>query len=156
MWFAVDDSGVERPRMMTVGRLADRLQDDAEFVAVARLYAGEELELIDVLEEILNADHVPFIPTLRYKDAGQRKRAQWEETRQLQRQKDETGERLDIKVPPKYTSADFVKNSYWRNRGKLDVPKERFISNPGLALTETRHCSLDGQVGITRSKLMRL
>jgi hypothetical protein len=33
-------------------------------------------------------------------------------------------------VPPKYTSADFVKASYWRNRGKLDVPKERFVSYP--------------------------
>lgn len=27
-------------------------------------------------------------------------------------------------------SADFQKNSYWRHRGKLDVPKERFISYP--------------------------
>src|SRR5690606_1476377 len=33
-------------------------------------------------------------------------------------------------VPPKYTSGDFLKTSYWRHRGKLDVPKERFISYP--------------------------
>ena len=33
-------------------------------------------------------------------------------------------------MPPKYTSADFRKASYWSNRGKLDVPKERFISYP--------------------------
>ncbi|MFG3544112.1 DUF7008 domain-containing protein, partial [Streptomyces clavifer] len=30
----------------------------------------------------------------------------------------------------KYTSADFMRASYWSNRGKLDVPKERFISYP--------------------------
>ncbi|MFI0483117.1 BREX-2 system adenine-specific DNA-methyltransferase PglX [Actinomadura sp. 9N215] len=133
LWFAPDEAGQERPRMVTVGRLADRLQDDADFVSVARLYAGEEVELIDVLTEILDAEHVPFIPALRYKDAGLRKRAQWEETWRLQREEDENEERLDIKVPPKYTSADFVKNSYWRNRGKLDVPKERFISYPGAS-----------------------
>ncbi|MGH3312865.1 MAG: DUF7008 domain-containing protein, partial [Streptomyces sp.] len=40
------------------------------------------------------------------------------------------GERLDIPVPPKYASADFLKTSYWSHRGKLDVPKERFISYP--------------------------
>ncbi|WP_329094367.1 BREX-2 system adenine-specific DNA-methyltransferase PglX [Actinomadura citrea] len=128
LWFAADEVGQERPRMMTVGRLADRLQDDADFVSVAQLYAGEDVELIDVLKDILDAEHVPFIPAWRYKDSGLRKRAQWEETWRLQRQEDTTGERLDIKVPPKYTSADFIKNSYWRNRGKLDVPKERFIS----------------------------
>lgn len=37
----------------------------------------------------------------------------------------------EILVPPKYTSADFSKSSYWRLRGKLDVPKERWISYPG-------------------------
>lgn len=33
-------------------------------------------------------------------------------------------------MPPKYTSADFRKASYWQARGKLDVPKERFIGYP--------------------------
>ena len=28
----------------------------------------------------------------------------------------------DITVPPKYTSADFLKYDFWRLRGKLDVP----------------------------------
>ncbi|GAA4240572.1 BREX-2 system adenine-specific DNA-methyltransferase PglX [Actinomadura meridiana] len=133
LWFAPDEVGQERPRMMTVGRLADRLQDDADFVSVARLYAGEEVELIDVLTEILDAEHVPFIPALRYKDSGLRKREQWEEMWRLQRQEDENGERLDIQVPPKYSGADFLKHSYWRNRGKLDVPKERFVSYPGAS-----------------------
>ena len=33
-------------------------------------------------------------------------------------------------MPPKYTSADFLKSDYWRLRGKLDVPKERWVSFP--------------------------
>ena len=36
----------------------------------------------------------------------------------------------DVAVPPKYTSADFLKSDYWRLRGKLDVPKERWVSFP--------------------------
>ena len=38
-------------------------------------------------------------------------------------------------MPPKYTTADFRKTSYWSHRGKLDVPKERFISYPGASRT---------------------
>ena len=34
-------------------------------------------------------------------------------------------------VPPRYRSADFRKGGWWRLRGKLDVPKERFVSLPG-------------------------
>lgn len=33
-------------------------------------------------------------------------------------------------MPPKYAPADFLRASYWSHRGKLDVPKERFISYP--------------------------
>ena len=36
----------------------------------------------------------------------------------------------DIPVPPKYTTKDFQDTTYWRLRGKLDVPKERWISFP--------------------------
>ncbi len=35
-----------------------------------------------------------------------------------------------IPVPPKYTSADFLSSNVWRLRGKLDVPKERWVSFP--------------------------
>ena len=83
-----------------------------------------------MIAEITDAEHVPFLAALRYKDTGLRKRRQWEETWDLQRQEDATGKRLNIPVPPKYTSADFRKSSYWSHRGKLDVPKERFISYP--------------------------
>ena len=33
-------------------------------------------------------------------------------------------------MPPKYKKDDFLRTSYWNQRGKLDVPKERFISYP--------------------------
>ena len=60
-----------------------------------------------------------------------RKRGAWEETWDLQRRED-AGENVGtIPVPPRYTTADFRKNTWWRARGKLDVPKERFILYPG-------------------------
>lgn len=36
----------------------------------------------------------------------------------------------EVPVPPKYKSSDFKSATYWRLRGALDVPKERFISYP--------------------------
>lgn len=36
-----------------------------------------------------------------------------------------------IPVPPKYQSKDFLRTDFWRMRGGLDVPKERWISYPG-------------------------
>jgi hypothetical protein len=39
-------------------------------------------------------------------------------------------EAIDVPVPPKYKSSDFRSGTYWRLRGALDVPKERFISYP--------------------------
>jgi hypothetical protein len=38
-----------------------------------------------------------------------------------------------IPVPSKYEQSDFRDSNYFRLRGKLDVPRERFISYPGAA-----------------------
>ncbi|MFF4506651.1 BREX-2 system adenine-specific DNA-methyltransferase PglX [Streptomyces sp. NPDC001401] len=135
LWFEERD-GIDSPRTLTIYQLADALRHDEDVQAVAALYAERHLGKRDVpLSTVLNAiiepEHVPHLAALRYKDSGLRKRAQWERVWEQQREKDKNGERLDIKPAPKYTSADFLKHSYWSNRGKLDVPKERFISYPG-------------------------
>ena len=51
-----------------------------------------------------------------------------EEQRRRKRQ-----EVRDLVPPPKYRSADFLKPTYWRLRGALDVPKERFVSFPQMS-----------------------
>jgi hypothetical protein len=130
LWHAPDGRGGEQPRPMTVNRLADRLRDDADVVSVARLYAGPDADLADVLRQILADEHVPFWACYRYTGTGLLKRTLWERTWDLQREEDRTGTRLDIPVPPKYKKEDFAKTSFWNQRGKLDVPKERFISYP--------------------------
>ena len=44
---------------------------------------------------------------------------------------EDAGESFEsIPVPPKYDGKDFLKSDYNRLRGKLDVPKERWISFP--------------------------
>jgi Domain of unknown function (DUF7008)/Eco57I restriction-modification methylase len=133
LWFENDGQGRAQPRPMTVNRLADKLRADADMVSVARLLAGPDADLAVVLTEITADEHVPCMAQQRYKEPGLRKRRQWERVWDLQRQEDCDGTRLDIDVPPKYTSADFLRTSYWRNRGKLDVPKERFVSYPGAS-----------------------
>ncbi|MFD9484313.1 BREX-2 system adenine-specific DNA-methyltransferase PglX [Streptomyces sp. NPDC059991] len=137
LWFALRD-GIKQPRTLTVSQLADALRDDTDFNSVAQLYAADhmgkpDLPLADVLAEVVDAEHVPYLAALRYKDAGLRNREQWEQVWELQREEDRTGQRLDIPVPPKYKGSDFLKQSYWSNRGKLDVPKERFISYLGAS-----------------------
>ncbi|MFB6627585.1 BREX-2 system adenine-specific DNA-methyltransferase PglX [Streptomyces sp. NPDC056374] len=137
LWFALRD-GFRAPRTLTVSQLADALRQDADVQAVAELYAADHMgkrdaTLAAVLAAVIASEHVPYLAALRYKDSGLRKREQWDQVWDLQREEDRTGERLDIPVPPKYASADFLKTSYWSHRGKLDVPKERFTSYPGAS-----------------------
>ncbi|MGX9884650.1 BREX-2 system adenine-specific DNA-methyltransferase PglX [Streptomyces sp. NPDC002276] len=129
-WF--DENGM--PALVTLSRLTDNLSRDEDFVSVAKIYAPHK-ELPTVVAELMTDEHVPFLPALRYKPAALKKRADWENVWDLQRQEDAAPDepakrkiRDSIPMPPKYTSADFLRSSYWRARGKLDVPKERFIS----------------------------
>ncbi|MGW5816324.1 BREX-2 system adenine-specific DNA-methyltransferase PglX [Streptomyces noursei] len=129
-WF--DDNGM--PALVSLSRLTDTLSRDEDFVSVAKIYAPRK-ELPAVVAELMTDEHVPFLPALRYKPSGLKKREDWEHVWDLQRQEDAAPDepakrkiRDTIPVPPKYTSADFLRPSYWKARGKLDVPKERFIS----------------------------
>ena len=79
---------------------------------------------------------MPYLAAHRYTDAGLEAHAAWQHTWDLQRRED-AGENVgDIPVPPKYAQNDFRSSTYWRLRGKLDVPKERFIAYPGCASDE--------------------
>lgn len=128
LWFDRDG----RPTALSVAQLADILDRDAEFCEVLRLWAGDSnATTAAALAKLLADEAVPFLAAYRYKPSGLDKRADWEHTWALQRRED-AGEKLGspIPVPPKYKPADFAKPAYWSHRGKLDVPKERFISYP--------------------------
>ncbi|MEU4691910.1 BREX-2 system adenine-specific DNA-methyltransferase PglX [Actinoplanes sp. NPDC023714] len=136
LWFEPDEYGFDQPRPLSTAGLADELRRDADFVSVAEIYASDT-DLGKVVADLVESEHVPYLAALRYKDSGLDKRADWEHVWDLQRQEDSAEDeeakqriRKTIPVPPKYVQADFRKTSYWSNRGKLDVPKERFISYP--------------------------
>jgi hypothetical protein len=152
------DPNQHEPRLQSVAEIADKASGDHDFLQVAAIYRGrEDFDVASLVAELVEAESVPFLPVLRYKPTGLRKREVWEQTWELQRQEDalkaEGGRMKDEKddlhpsalspqpsafiphpfptpVPPKYTSADFLKTDFWRLRGKLDVPKERWISYP--------------------------
>jgi hypothetical protein len=126
-WF----DGQGRPLPRSVGQLADEVARDADLTSVLALWEGRpDVPVTQSLVRLLADEAVPYLAAYRYKDSGLRKREAWEETWALQRRED-AGEQVGtIPVPPKYTSADFRKQSYWQHRGKLDVPKERFIGYP--------------------------
>ncbi|MCB1956988.1 MAG: BREX-2 system adenine-specific DNA-methyltransferase PglX [Rhodocyclaceae bacterium] len=132
-WPRLDGSASDAtPQLMSSARLADAAGRDAEFMQVAALYAGHaDFDLNQLVANLVTAESVPFLPVLRYTDTGLRKRDQWEDTWALQRREDAGEDVGKISVPPKYQSKDFLKADFWRLRGGLDVPKERWISYPG-------------------------
>ena len=124
------------PELTSTAQMADVSSADAEFLQVAALYRGRpDFDVAALIAELVEGDAVPFLPILRYKPTGLRKREIWERTWDLQRQQDAGKYSNEIPVPPKYATADFLKSDFFRLRGKLDVSKERWISYS--------HCSTD-------------
>lgn len=141
--------------LTTTARLADRVRSDREFMQVAEMYRGRsDFDVANLVAELVKSESAPFLPVLRYKPSGLRNRQVWEQVWEMQRREDAIDARTklpagdpqrlneaeakrlkaeqvgDIPVPPKYKSADFLEQTFWRLRGKLDVPKERFVSYP--------------------------
>lgn len=136
VWF--DPQG--RPIAKSVAIVADEVARDAEVVDVLALWEGRpDVPVATSLGKLLGTEVVPFLAAYRFKDSGLRKRTAWETTWEFQRREDagtydprptSRGGYGAIPVPPKYATGDFWKVEYWAHRGKLDVPKERFILYP--------------------------
>ncbi|MEQ8638590.1 BREX-2 system adenine-specific DNA-methyltransferase PglX [Gimesia maris] len=145
-------------QLISIAQLADIARRDPQFLEVGAVYRDDSaFDVQRLIAELVHAEQVPLLPILRYKPPGLRKRAEWEQTWELQRREDAIDARTelpeddpqyltpqaaqdlkqaevgDIPVPPKYKSSDFLSTGgvrYWALRGKLDVPKERWISFP--------------------------
>lgn len=126
-WF--DKQG--RPQPRSCSQIADEVARDSSIVSVLALWEGRpDVPVSDSLVRLVGGESVPYLAAYRLKESGLRKRDAWEETWALQRRED-AGEKVGaIPVPPKYAAEDFRKASWGRARGKLDVPKERFILYP--------------------------
>jgi hypothetical protein len=151
-------AGGSEPRLVSVRQLAQTAQTDSQWMEAATVFADRaDFDVAKLVETLVLAESVPALPAQRYKPAGLRNRMEWEKTWELQRREDEVEAEVrgqnpgvnedelkkkirksqleavgDIPVPPKYGSGDFLKSSYWKLRGKLDVPKERWVLYPGM------------------------
>jgi len=131
----VEDAQERRGKPSTVRQLAAVLQDDPRFLAVAQIHEQRrDFSLEDLVTRLIEADAVPEHPYHVYTELGLVNRAAWEKTWELQRRED-AGEVVgEIPVPPRYSQGSrgkpthFLRTEYWRLRGELDVPKERFIA----------------------------
>jgi SAM-dependent methyltransferase len=130
-----------QPELRTARQLALDLGRDPAVAAAHELLTEESgVDLVKLISDLVDAEGVPFLAGYRYTETGMEKRASWEETWRLQRIEDEDKKKLEIElkrlnlksipVPDKYGPKDFLRH-YWGFRGKLDVPKERFVTVPG-------------------------
>src|SRR5690606_36928555 len=85
------------PALKSTNRLADLARTDPDFMQVAEVYAGRpDFDLAVLVRDLVERESVPFLPVLRYKESGLRKRAQWEETWDLQRREDAIDARTEL------------------------------------------------------------
>ncbi len=146
----------QHPTLISVKALVELAEQDEDFVQVAARYSDNpHVELGPLVKSLVLEESAPFLPTQRYKTSGLARRKEWERVWELQRAEDAIDARTkldpahqdyltegaaetlkaqqvgDIGAPPTYTTKDFASNVVYSLRGKLDVPKERFILYQG-------------------------
>jgi len=78
-----------RVEVQSSARLAERAAGDAGFMQAAEVYRGSvEFDLAALVAELVEGESAPFLPVLRYKPTGLRKREIWARTWALQRRED--------------------------------------------------------------------
>jgi SAM-dependent methyltransferase len=129
-----------RSRHTHAGALAEpkprRLEDvaavwgrDPRVQAVIDVWQGTSgYDLTTAAEKLLRSQALPDHDQRIYTEEGLRKREQWRAVWALQDREDKGETGLEIPVPPPYARTDFQKAAYYDLRGKLDVPRERFIA----------------------------
>jgi hypothetical protein len=125
---------LEAPRCLSTGELSARLAAAAGALDVISIYRRRvgQGELTALAAALVDAHAVAHLAGDRHTKTGLEKRAAWEETWQMQERED-AGEDVVVPVPPKYDAKDYRDAVTWRLRGKLDVPRERFIRYPAAA-----------------------
>lgn len=119
-----------RPR--STAELTDYLRGTPLLVEALEVLAGDhDADLGETVERLVSETAVPHLAAQRLKESGLRKRAVWEQVWDLQRAEDRGEDPGRIPVPPRYAQGDFTSAISWKYRGKLDVPKERFVLIPG-------------------------
>jgi hypothetical protein len=121
------------PNVYRLETIVNEWQKDPRVAAVCGIYSGggTSVDIALVAERLLRGHGLPDNPRRLYTAEGLRKRDAWKQTWHLQDLEDqqqplppEYGGRIPL--PPKYDKGDFQADAF-AVRGKLDVPRERFI-----------------------------
>lgn len=127
---------LSKPTPYRLEQIADAWSRDPRTIAVARVWKGGDVDLTLAAEHLLRAHGLPDNPRRLYTPEGLRTLAVWQKTWALQDLEDQgkplvdpdTGKLLDaIELPPKFERAHFQSADAFSIRGKLNVPRERFI-----------------------------
>jgi hypothetical protein len=93
-------------QLLSIARLTDVASKDAAFMEVAALYRDDPaFDVQRLVTELVEAESVPLLPVLRYKDTGLRKRAEWKRTWELQREEDKLTPSRENKLTPRRKDA---------------------------------------------------
>ena len=118
-------------RLRSTVELTDVLRALPRLVEAIEMLANtKDTDIAATLGRLVIAWAVPHLAAERLSENGLIKRVVWERVWDLQRAEDRGEEIGTIPVPPKYASSDFRSGVFWEHRGKLDVPKERFVLVP--------------------------
>ncbi|MCP3013070.1 BREX-2 system adenine-specific DNA-methyltransferase PglX [Nocardiopsis dassonvillei] len=146
LWYTRGTDGADRPTVRTLSELVGAVENDPDVIAAVEAHSpGSTVRKL--LTELFQEEHVPFLAALRFRPSGLRKHQEWTRLWDLRwsRENPPHGDTVeadpsDEPSPPKFTAADFLRKSYWANRGKFDMPNERFTSyspGPSPALSAT-------------------
>lgn len=125
-----------KPTPYRLEQITDAWSRDPRTKAVARVWKGGDVDLTLAAEQLLRAHGLPDNPRRIYTPEGLRTLAVWQKTWALQDLEDQgkplvdpdTGKPLDtIELPPKFDRTHFQSADAFSIRGKLNVPRERFI-----------------------------
>jgi len=143
------------PRPYRLEEISAAWSHDPRVTAVAGIWTGTGLsvDLTLILEKLLRANAIPDNPHRIYSEEGLRKLEEWKRVWALQDQEDawenaagvakgrgeilarkplvdpfDSTKQVDaIPLPPKFDKHDFTRPEFFSVRGKLNVPRERFI-----------------------------
>jgi hypothetical protein len=137
---AIEDWSRERQAPFTAREAATALGTAPSVNAVVAVLHGRgDFDLDSVIAARLAEESVPGVKSHVYKGLGLDRRAAWERVWALQHEEDRWDAAVAAGTPlpgprpvaipaERYDGKDFQKPTYWKHRGKLDVPKERFIA----------------------------
>lgn len=116
------------PQVRSALELAKLLEaGSADLLEISSRLRTEGLEA--ATRSILGKESIPFFAAAVFTESGLVHHAEWQATWDHQRAED-AGANIEICPPSKYSSSDFRDANFYRLRGRLDVPRERFISYP--------------------------